>query len=148
MYRRSPRYTVIGDRKRPQNTAYLEFPRKSNLVISTQNITNFRAILQVLLSFYLGWSVRKGFPVHKYKCYYGPFPYCSHGCDGDSITLHPSSIEEPYTANGPKDAAYVCVWAHTTITTATETEGRILSAVPCSRVSAAACAYRHGCSSA
>ena len=46
-YRQSPRYTVNGDLKQPQNTAYLEFPRKSNLVISTKNTTNFRITLQL-----------------------------------------------------------------------------------------------------
>ena len=44
---RFPRYTVNRNRKRPQNTAYLEFPFKSNLVISSQNISNIRVILQV-----------------------------------------------------------------------------------------------------
>ena len=34
-YRRFPRYKVNGVRERPQTAAYLEFPRKSNLVISS-----------------------------------------------------------------------------------------------------------------
>ena len=36
--------SVDVDRKRPQNTAYLEFPRNSNLVIFSQNC---HVILQV-----------------------------------------------------------------------------------------------------
>ena len=47
LYRRYPRYTVNGNRKQALNTAHLEFPLKSNLVISSQIITNCRIILQV-----------------------------------------------------------------------------------------------------